>query len=164
MAVKLRFGNGHADASWRKQTPGPLPPTGPKGSVSCTAIRSDNVARTPLRRELRMTSFAATALEHKLIFEKLRRDWRNPTEKLLLVPLIRLREMLPLPTEAFGRCGFVAGDAFDRSKARHAPNNGPSRGARRARKLSFNDLCAIAPPNISDLNGACAHWTAKILE
>jgi hypothetical protein len=78
--------------------------------------------------------------------------------------LIRLREMLPLPAETLGRCGFVIGDSFDRSETRHAANDGPPRSARRAGELGFNDLGTVSPPNISDLDGARAHRTAKILE
>src|SRR5689334_21078938 len=62
-------------------------------------IDADDVASTPLRSELRVTSFAAPALEHNLVAEKLRCDGRDPTEKLFGVALVDVGEMLPLPTK-----------------------------------------------------------------
>ncbi len=42
-------------------------------------IDADNVARAPLRGELRVTSLAAAAFEHDLVAKKLRLHRRDPT-------------------------------------------------------------------------------------
>jgi hypothetical protein len=54
-----------------------------------------------------VTPFAAPSLEHNLIFEKLGRDRRYPTEKLLFVLFICLSKVLPLPTEAGCGSGLI---------------------------------------------------------
>ena len=88
-------------------------------------IDADDVAGAELRGELRMTPFATAAFQHNFIFEELSIDGSNPTEKLLLITLVCLREVLPLPTEIRSRRGLVPFDFSYRREAGHAAYNRP---------------------------------------
>src|SRR5256714_6635059 len=63
-------------------------------------VYADHVARSPLGDQTRMPTLAAAAFEHDLVFEETGLDGRNPAQKLLRVPLVLLRKVLPLPAEA----------------------------------------------------------------
>src|SRR5687768_13618043 len=73
-----------------------------------TEIDPDDVLRAPTRRELRVTSLAATTFKHDFVAKKLRRDRGDPTQKLTSVARVFLREVLPLPTKAGSSGTFVA--------------------------------------------------------
>jgi len=109
-----------------------------------TQIDSNNIARAPLCCQLRVTPFAASTFQHNFVFEKVRLDGRDPAEKLLVIPVIGLRKVLPLPAEIHGGGGLVALDSFQRSKSRHAARNGPGEIARLACEPAFKNLVRLA--------------------
>ncbi len=67
-----------------------------------------------------MAALAAAAFQNDLAREELRLNGSNPTQELLRILLIFLREMLPLPAEVCCRCGLVFLHLAELYKARDA--------------------------------------------
>ena len=110
-----------------------------------TQIDANNFTRAPPRRELRVTSLSAPAFKHDLVAEKLRRNRRNPTQKLLGVPFVFLGEVPPLPTEIFRRRLLVSRNRSELGKTWNAARYRKRRSAGSATQLTFNDLGILCP-------------------
>src|ERR1044072_3097238 len=87
-----------------------------------------------------MTSLAATAFEHHLVAKKLRLHGGDPAEKLFRVMLVGLREVLPLPPEAFGGRAFVTLNLFEIREARYAASDRKRSRARSTAQLALHNL------------------------
>jgi hypothetical protein len=108
-------------------------------------IDADHFTRAPFRGELRVTSFAAPAFEHDLVAKKLRRDRRDPTEKLLGVRVVDVVKCSPLPTEVLSSRLLVASNCGEFGETWNAARViGNERSARTATQFAFNDLGILA--------------------
>src|ERR1051325_10438170 len=98
------------------------------------------VARSPARGKLRVTTFAAPAFEHDLVFEKVRLDGRYPPQELLVISLVILRKVLPLPTEARSGRRLFLFNLAEVCETRHTTHDHEMTTASGAAKLAFQNL------------------------
>src|SRR4051794_19851576 len=90
---------------------------------SIAEVDSNDLFGSPFCSQLCMPAFAAAALEHDLVFEKVRLDRLQPAEKLFGVLFVFLCKMRPLPAEIGGGFGFVRFDLFELCKPGNTPND-----------------------------------------
>src|SRR5687768_17272603 len=103
-------------------------------------IDTYNFTRAPLRGKLRVTPFAATAFEHNLVAEKLRRNGSDPAEELFRVALVCLSKVLPLPTEVLSGRLLVLLHRSKLGETRNAACDRKRGHTRAATQFAFDDL------------------------
>src|SRR5256885_13930843 len=87
-----------------------------------------------------MPAFTAACFEHDFVAEKLGCHRRDPTEKLLRVSFVFLREVLPLPAETGGSCTFITLDLFEVCEAWNAGSDWKRGTAGATAQLAFDDF------------------------
>ena len=103
-------------------------------------VNSDYFARAPVRGQLRMPPFSATAFQYQLALKKVRTNRCDPPQELIRVKLIALNEMLPLPTKVFGGGCFISLNFFRHSKPWDPANDWKTTRAGVASQFAFHDL------------------------
>src|SRR5215216_110220 len=103
-------------------------------------IDSDHVACSPACGELRVTPLPAASFEHNLVAKKLRRDGRDPAEKLFRISLVFLCEVLPLPAEARSRSTLITLNLIEICETWYAGSNRERGDTGGAAQLTLHDL------------------------
>ena len=110
-----------------------------------------------------MTTLAAAAFEHDLATKKLRRDGRDPAEKLLRVTRVFLREVLPLPTEVVGGRLLVALHRGEIGETRNARGDWKRSPATETTQGAFHYLLTFGARD-EEVERAVARRTREIRE
>jgi hypothetical protein len=85
-----------------------------------------------------MPSFSTSTLEYNLIAKEFWFDRSDPTEELILIPMIPLREVLPLPAKARSRRRLFALNLVGSDKSRNTSKDRKRIWAAGARQLALH--------------------------
>src|SRR4051812_4460136 len=70
-------------------------------------VNANHVPHAPFSGKLQMPAFPTASVKHDFFLEEFGLHWVEPTQQLVAILLIVLRELLPFPTEAGGDGSFL---------------------------------------------------------
>src|SRR6478672_1848885 len=110
-----------------------------------------------------MPSLAATSFKNQLVPKKLRSNWSNPFQKLIVIKFVVLSKVLPLPAKVFSGCSLPFTNHFTSYEARYATQNPKLALARITREQSFHYLLPLDSGSLTDHQVSSAGGTTQVV-